>query len=176
MAKNILNASKILDRLHRFDVPLRVYERIVPESWTDFNGHMNEAHYLECFSNASDAVMQLIGCDEAYIAAGKSYFTAETHICHLDEVRAGEAIYAVTQVLNGAGKKLHLFHSLCLEVESGDDKLLATGEQMLLHVDLSSRKTCTPEGELARRLRQLIDDQSKLPVPEMVGRAIGKKL
>lgn len=176
MAKVILNAAKMLDRLQRFDVPLRVYERRVPESWTDFNGHMNEAHYLECFSNASDAVMQLIGCDETYIAAGKSYFTVETHICHLDEVRADEAIYVVTQILNGSGKKLHLFHSLYREIENGDDDLLATGEQMLLHVDLGSRKTCAAEGELARRLRQLIDNQSKLPVPEMAGRAIGKKL
>ena len=176
MAKDILNATKMLDRLQRFDVPLRVYEKSVPESWTDFNGHMNEAHYLECFSNASDALMQLIGCDEAYIAAGKSYFTVETHICHLDEVRAGEAIYVVTQVLDGSGKKLHLFHSLYRETANGEDDLLATGEQMLLHVDLSSRKTCPPEGELAEALRVLCENQSRIPNPKMAGRAIGKKL
>jgi carnitine 3-dehydrogenase len=35
--------------------------------------------------------MEIVGCDAAYIASGGSYFTAETHIRHIDEVHAGQS-------------------------------------------------------------------------------------
>ncbi|HEU0222028.1 MAG TPA: carnitine 3-dehydrogenase, partial [Paracoccaceae bacterium] len=56
-----------------------VSTRVAPD-WTDYNGHMNEARYLQVFADASDAFMRIIGCDADYIAAGGSYFTVETHI------------------------------------------------------------------------------------------------
>ena len=46
-------------------------EKIIPD-WTDYNGHMTEYRYLNCFGDASDAVMLHIGCDKAYIEAGNS--------------------------------------------------------------------------------------------------------
>ncbi|MGB1034410.1 MAG: carnitine 3-dehydrogenase, partial [Primorskyibacter sp.] len=39
--------------------------RAVPQSWTDYNGHMNETHYLEVGSNATDRFMEMIGVDAA---------------------------------------------------------------------------------------------------------------
>ena len=42
--------------------------RQVPRSWTDYNGHVNEAHYLELFAQASDRFMELAGADADYIA------------------------------------------------------------------------------------------------------------
>ncbi|MEM8700055.1 MAG: 3-hydroxyacyl-CoA dehydrogenase NAD-binding domain-containing protein, partial [Pseudomonadota bacterium] len=70
--------------------PIRTVERQVPPDWTDYNNHMNEARYLQCFADASDAFMRVIGADADYIASGLSYFTVETHIRHLDEVAALE--------------------------------------------------------------------------------------
>ncbi len=52
-------------------------DRQIPQSWTDYNGHMNEAHYLEAGAAATDRFMELIGADADYIASGKSYFTVE---------------------------------------------------------------------------------------------------
>lgn len=173
MAKNIVNATFMLGRIVDFSKPLRVFEIQVPEAWTDFNGHMNEARYLDCFSNASDAVMQLIGCDEAYIAMGKSFFTVETHIRHLNEIEADEPVFVTTQILQAEGKKVHLFHSLYHE--NGQHRLLATGEQMLLHVDLVSRRTCETAGELAEKMKRYGDAHKGLKTPDGVGRAIGQK-
>ena len=41
------------------------------------------------FSDAVDSFMISIGADAAYIAAGHSYFTAETTVKYLQETHAG---------------------------------------------------------------------------------------
>ena len=151
--------------------PLETLRRRVPAEWTDYNGHMNEARYLDCFSHATDMFMRMCGVDAAYVAAGGSYFTVETHIRHLDEVRAGAKIHVTTQVLAGAGKKLHLFHHLY----EGDNRLLATGEHMLLHVDMNSRASSLPGEAVATALADFVDAHTGLPTPEGAGRAIGVK-
>ncbi|GHG29196.1 carnitine 3-dehydrogenase [Paracoccus aerius] len=122
--------------------------RQVPVSWTDYNSHMNETHYLEAASQATDRFMEMIGADAAYIASGRSYFTVENHIRYLDEVHAGDRLTITTQVLAGQGKRLHLFHRLW----RGDDTLAATVETMLLHTDLSTRRTSEPDAAVSERL------------------------
>ncbi|MEO0865587.1 MAG: carnitine 3-dehydrogenase, partial [Pseudomonadota bacterium] len=69
-----------LDGLGDVTQPILTVKRSVPLDWTDYNGHMNEARYLQAFGDATDRFMEMIGCDAAYIATGGSYFTAETHI------------------------------------------------------------------------------------------------
>ena len=113
------------------DLPVTV-DRVIPQSWTDYNGHMNEAHYLEAGAQATDAFMVLIKADADYIAGGHSYFTVENHLRYLDEMKAGEVLRVRTQVMQGEGKKLHLFHF----IENGAGETCATMETMLLHVSL----------------------------------------
>ena len=144
--------------------------RQVPRSWTDYNGHVNEAHYLELFAQASDRFMELAGADAGYIAGGRSYFTVETHLRHLDEMRAGESVRVTTQLLAGEGSKLHLFHRL----ENGAGKLVATGEHLLLHVNLQTRRSCPPEPEVGVRLARLSARHAGLPSPEGAGRYVGQ--
>ena len=127
---------------------VRTVARTVPLDWLDYNGHMNEARYLQAFGDATDRFMELIGCDAAYIAKGGSYFTAETHIRHLDEAKAGEVIEIDTQVVLGAGKKMHLFHFM----KAADGRVLATAEHMLIHVSLATRKAAPPAPEIEAKL------------------------
>ena len=148
--------------------PIRTLDRQIPDSWTDYNGHMNEARYLDCFSQASDTLLRMIGVTADYVAAGGSYFTVETHIRHLDEVTAQEQIFVITQVIHGEGKKLHLFHSLMHK----DGRLLATGEHMLLHVDTNNRASSLPTPAVAEQLRKIATAHAKLPPPDGSGRAI----
>ena len=144
--------------------------RQIPQSWTDYNGHMNEAHYLELFAQATDRTMELVGADADYIANGNSYFTAETHLRHLDEVKSGERIRVTTQLLAGAGRKLHLFHRL----ENGSGALAATGEHLLLHVDLNTRRSCMPDAAVVAKLTRLCAQHAKLPHPDGAGRFVGE--
>ena len=127
---------------------------------------MNESRYGQLYSDAADSVMRLIGADQDYVAAGKSYFTVDICIKFLDEAHAGDAVRVETQVLIGAGKKLKLFHRLLHQ----DGRLLSTGEQFLLHVDLNTRQSVEPEGALAETLKTLADAQSGLPWPDGVER------
>jgi carnitine 3-dehydrogenase len=150
--------------------PIVTLERRVPAEWTDYNNHMNESRYLQCFADASDALLRLIGVDADYVASGGSYFTVETHIRHLDEVAALEPVTATTQVLEAGGKKLRLFHRLW----HGDGRLLATGEHMLIHVSLTTRSAADPAPAIAARAAEIAAAQTALPWPEEAGRAVGQ--
>ena len=150
--------------------PLETVRRAIPLDWTDYNGHMNEARYLQAFGDATDRMMAIVGCDADYIANGGSYFTAETHIRHLDEVHAGTLVHIDTQVLLGAGKKMHLFHRMY-----DGDRLLATGEHMLIHVSLETRRASDPAERIADNLSLIADAHANLPMPEGAGKAVGNK-
>ncbi|WP_430225846.1 carnitine 3-dehydrogenase [Paroceanicella profunda] len=150
--------------------PIRTFTGRVAADWTDYNGHMNEARYLQVFADATDAFLRLIGVDAAYVQAGGSYFTVESHLRHLDEVRAGEPVRVETRVLEGKGKKLRLFH----QFRHGDGHLLATGEHMLLHVNLGTRSASEPGSHVAELLGRIAAQHAELPVPEGVGRAVGQ--
>ena len=142
--------------------------RTVPLDWTDYNGHMTESRYLQAFADATDRFMAIIGCDADYIRSGGSYFTAETHIRHIDEVHAGATITISTRVVMGEGKKMHLFHEMLEE-----ERMLATGEHFLLHVSLETRKPTPPAPHIEASLVRFAKGHAKLPAPEGVGRAIG---
>ncbi len=148
--------------------PIVTGQRAVPLDWTDYNGHMNEARYLQAFCDASDRFMELIGCDAEYIASGGSYFTAETHIRHVQEAHAGTQIELRTRVLSGQGKKLHLWH----EMYAGDT-LLATGEHMLIHVSLETRRPSVPGASVEAALTRIAGAQAALDLPEGAGRFVG---
>ncbi|WP_342076308.1 carnitine 3-dehydrogenase [Yoonia sp. SS1-5] len=150
--------------------PIVTVKRAIPLDWTDYNGHMNEARYLQAFGDATDRMMILVGCDADYIAAGQSYFTAETHIRHLGEAKAGAVIRITTQVLQGQGKKMHLFHQMF-----AGDQLIATGEHMMIHVSLQTRRACLPSTSLAQTLGRIAAAHAALPRPAGVGKAVGVK-
>ena len=153
------------------NVPIRTLERTVPTDWTDYNNHMNESRYLQCFADASDGFLRMLGVDADYVANSGSYFTVETHIRHLDEVAALQPVHVTTQVLAAQGKKLHIFHRLF----HGDGRLLATGEHMLIHVSLETRKASDPAAEISRRATEIAAAHAKLDLPEAAGRAVGRK-
>ncbi len=144
--------------------------RQVPVTWTDYNGHMNETHYLEAASLATDRFMEMIGADAAYVATGKSYFTVENHIRYLDEIHAGDRLTVSTQVLAGQGKKMQLFHRLW----RGDGTLAATVETLLLHTDLKTRRTSPPDPAVAQALAGWVTRHAALPA-EGAGRFVGQR-
>ncbi|WP_212524008.1 3-hydroxyacyl-CoA dehydrogenase NAD-binding domain-containing protein [Actibacterium sp. MT2.3-13A] len=149
--------------------PIVTSEHAVPLDWTDYNGHMTESRYLQAFADATDRFMEIIGVDAEYLASGGSFFTVETHIRHLMEVHAGAALRVETLCLGAEGKRMHLFH----QIHSGDT-LLATGEHMLLHVSLKTRRAAPPAPHVAGRLAEIAAAHAALPRPRGVGRAVGQ--
>ena len=170
--KTINQYDKIIDtiRTNISNKPLLTAKRVVPLDWTDYNGHMNEARYLQAFCDATDKFMEEVGCDANYIKTGGSYLTAETHIRHIEEVLAGSKISIQTTCLDSTDKKIHIFHEMMGE----EGQLLATGEHILLHVSLSSRKVSKAANNIQEKLTKLTLAHSKIPKPKGIGRYVGQ--
>ncbi|WP_193177443.1 carnitine 3-dehydrogenase [Oricola nitratireducens] len=142
--------------------PLQTLHRVIPIDWTDYNGHMNESRYGQVFSDAGDVVMAMVGADAEYIDGGMSYFTVDNHIRYLAESVAGDEIRVRTQVLEAKGKKLRMYH----EMLRADGELLATCNQLLIHVSLETRRSCDPAPHVLAKIDALGEAQAKLPQPE----------
>jgi carnitine 3-dehydrogenase len=154
------------------DEPLRLLEVKVHPAWVDYNGHMTEHRYLHVFGDTTDALLRLIGSDLDYVAGGHSYYTVETHIRHLGEAKLGQALYSTTQLLSHDEKRLHVF-SRIHDAATGD--LIATAEQMLLHVDSKAGKSCPAAPQILENLSAIAAKHSKLPAPDGAGRSVGQK-
>jgi carnitine 3-dehydrogenase len=149
------------------EAPLRLSATVVAPEWIDYNGHAHESRYLQVFGDTTDALLRHIGVD---LDAGSSYFTVESHLSHLGQARAGDRLHTTTQVLGHDAKRLHVFHSL---YRSDDDALIATAEQMLLHVDTTTDRASAADPALLERIERIARAHADLPRPERAGRAIG---
>jgi carnitine 3-dehydrogenase len=148
--------------------PLALHWAQVAPEWVDYNGHAHESRYLQVFGDASDALFAYLGIDADYLAAG-SYFTVESHLSHLREALLDDRLSVTTQVLDYDARRLHVFHALWRE---GDGALLATAEQLFLHVDTVARRAA-PAGPLVlARVRRIAEAHALLPRPDRAGRAI----
>jgi carnitine 3-dehydrogenase len=147
---------------------LALWSGTVRADWIDYNGHMTESRYLQCFGEATDALLRRLGVDAAYLAGHHSFFTVETHLMHLGQARLGDRLRATTQLLGGDAKRLHVFHRLLKA-----DAVIASAEQMLLHVDTVAERTVPAEGAVRDAMSALIEQHSGLPRPETAGRSIG---
>lgn len=151
--------------------PLRLCEGRVPEAWIDYNGHVNDSRYVQICGDATDALLARIGMDAAMLARGFSYYTVESHIRYLDELKRDDGYAVTTQILGSDEKRLHLFHRIL----RADDVEVATGEQMLLHVDAKAHRATAAMPAVLEALAGLVQAQGALSWPAEAGRSIGMK-
>ena len=166
--------------------PFRLPEVTVSPAWTDYNRHLTESAYLLIMGESSDAFFRFFGVDDAYRAAGHSLYTVETHLRNLREAHEGERLSLTIQVLGTDAKRLHILHEMHrtagdahaedgMQVASmlAADGLIATAEQMLLHVDTRAGRAVPFPGSVAGLLREIrAAHAAALPVPSYVGRSI----
>ena len=104
-------AARVIAEDDDVSQPLALHTAQVAPDWVDYNGHAHESRYLQVFGDASDALYDYLGIDEAYREHG-SYFTVETHLSHLREALLDDRLAVTTQVLDCDARRLHVFHSL----------------------------------------------------------------
>ena len=150
--------------------PMQMARMQVLPGWIDYNGHMTESRYLFASSETCDAFLRHIGADMDYVAGGFSYYTAESHIMHAGEAKLGDHLTGSVQVLGADDKRLHLF----IRIERGDT-LVASIEQMLLHVDMKAGKSCPAAPRVLERLRPIALAHAALPRPDTAGRHVGQR-
>ena len=76
----------------------------------------------------------------------------------------------LTRVISVDDKRLHVFHTLH---RRRDDQIVATGEQMHLHVATAQAKAASVDPAVRIRLEALRDAHAKLPRSKQQGRSIG---
>ena len=150
--------------------PLVMAHMQVLPGWIDYNGHMTESRYYFANSETIDAFLRLIGAGMDYVAAGHSYYSAETHIRHLGEARLGDRLTGTLQIISADEKRFRSF----VRVMRGED-CVATIEQLCLHVDMKAGKTVAAAPEVWAKLKAVAEAHAGLPLPEGAGRAIGQK-
>ncbi|MGI9271668.1 MAG: carnitine 3-dehydrogenase [Woeseiaceae bacterium] len=153
-------------------VPTRLMNSTVLPAWIDYNGHMTEFRYVQVFSDSSEVLFRLVGMHDEYVAAGHSYYTAETHNQFYDEVAVNEPYYTTVQIILADAKRLHVFYRMHA---AQDDRLLATLEAMYLHVDMKSGKVVAAESAAIEKLMALAAMHADLPKPKMAGRFVGQR-
>lgn len=142
-------------------------ETAVDAAWIDYNGHMTEWAYLKVFGDTTDALLARIGAGPAYVAAGHSFYTVESHLRHLGQAREGEALRVTTQVLGADAKRLHVFHTM-----HADSGVIATAEHMLVHVDAAAERAAPMLDAVATAVAALAAEHAAIARPEAAGRRI----
>ena len=150
--------------------PLRLHETTAPPEWMDYNDHMSESCFLLAFGDSADAFFRYIGIDEAYRAAGHSLYTSETHLHHRQEAAEGEPLEMTLQVLDLDRRRLHIFHEMR---HGGTGDLLASAEQLLVHVDMEAGRSSDMPEDLYERVAAIRRAHQALPRPDVVGRPMG---
>ena len=148
---------------------LRSGEIVVRPEWIDYNGHMTDSRYLQVFGDATDALLRSVGVDDAYRRSGRAMYTVESHVTHGAEAKALESLYVVTRLLGVDDKRVHLFHALH---RRRDDALVATGEQMYLHVDTGAGKAAPMDSGVREKLEKIRAGQAGLAPPAQQGRCV----
>jgi len=146
--------------------PLDFYRGEVLPTWVDYNHHMTEAAYLTAFGWASDALFSYIGDDDQYRAEGHSFYTVETHIAYLREAAEHAPLRITTRVLGLYRKRLHIYHEM---FNGSSDKLLATTEQMLMHVDMKAARSAAILPDVRAALEAIAEAHATLPPAERAG-------
>ena len=149
---------------------LRLMETHVRPEWVDYNGHMTDSRYLQVFGDATDALWRSVGVDDAYRSSGRALYTVESHVTHSAEAKPLEPLYVRTRLLNVDDKRVHVFNALH---RTRDDVLVATGEQMYLHVDTKAGKATSMDPAVREKLEKIRATQSGLTPPAQAGRHIG---
>ena len=164
--KDASAAAVPADSLPRLDIVVR------PE-WCDYNHHLSDFQFGRIFGDAMESLYRRVGIDDDYRrTAGATFYTVESQVRHLVEAKAGEPLYTTTQVLDVNDKRLRVFHQLH---RRSDDRLLATAEQMHVHVNRVAGKAAPMAAAVQRQLDDLRSAHAVRGTPKVAGRPVGSR-
>jgi acyl-CoA thioester hydrolase len=144
----------------------------VEKEWIDYNGHMNMAYYSVLFDRCSDGAFDLLGLGAEYARTRKlTIYTAEVHVCYVQELHLADQVTATFQLLDHDDKRLRAYQ----ELRHADGWLAATSETLSLHVDMTGPKVAPFPADALARIEEMRRAHATLPMPARAGRSIGIK-
>ena len=123
----------------------------------DMNGHMNVADYARIFDDGSFELYNDMGFGQEYFKKGYSCFTLEMNIQYLSELIEGQTAFPYYRLIEVSPKLIHYGGILLTE----EGKLSATNEQMLVHINMSKRRSSEmPEG-MYSKVKMMCEEHNK---------------
>ena len=143
----------------------------VRPEWIDYNGHLNMAYYNVLFAQCVVQALTEFGLGPDYLKQNNaSFFTMEAHVTYLREIHEGDGVNVTFRVLDFDEKRLHCFQQL---IHTQGQFLSATSESMLMHVDMSAKKSAPFPTQVRERIAAMHAIQKDLPRPPQQGHVIG---
>ena len=151
--------------------PFASLPMLVRPDWADYNGHLNMAYYGVLFDNALDVVLEPLGLGPKVAAeTGASVFTAQAQVHFLRELHPGDSVVVETRLIAHDAKRLHYVQTMR---RVGEDEPAAVSENLVLHVDLKTRRVAPFAPAVLARIEKAVADHANLPLPRQVGRRVG---
>ncbi|SDL01406.1 thioesterase family protein [Lacicoccus qingdaonensis] len=146
------------------------YQTTVPESWLDYNGHMNDGQYSRTFSDAGLEWLTYLGLGESKVKElSYTIFTLENHIVYLNEVFAGEDITIKIRILDHDEKRMHVFMTLM----NPKGEKCATYEVMYMGMDTEAGRPGAFPEKFRQAVTEYYESQENSEQPAEMGRTIG---
>ncbi|MFN2320144.1 MAG: thioesterase family protein [Dermatophilaceae bacterium] len=144
------------------------YSLVVPPEFTDGNGHLNIARYMQIHSDGGWAYFARFGLSEESAAAGgPTTFDVEHHVVYRREVLAGQEVSVHVRLVDRTDKALHAVQFL---VNRTTGEIANTHEAVSLSMDLASRSIAPIPADLAGLLdAQLEADRALSWEPPLSG-------
>jgi len=152
-------------------VPFDRYRSSVKQEWIDWNGHMNLAHYVTVFDQASGSFTRQLGLGGPYRDAGFGQtFVLETHITYDREAHEDDPLRVTTLLVDHDAKRMHLYQEM-FHAEKGH--LISTSERIGIHIDQKTRRSSSYHPLVLARIEQLFAAHRQAPRPANLGRVMG---
>jgi acyl-CoA thioester hydrolase len=135
-------------------------EQPVPIAFEDVNGHLNVRHYTGIASEGLDESLVEVGIPQNWPAQGHACFSAEHHLIYLAELRTGDRMSARVRLL---GRSERALHALVYLLDESHQRLSFVMEEILLHIDMETRRTAPWPDDVAAALDTRIARDAELP-------------
>ena len=143
------------------DDPFTSSGHMVKPEWLDSYEHMNMARYVELFDSVAYQLLDRVDLGAAYtLRTRQGVFVVDARVRFLKELPLGTTLSVSLRLLGVDDLRLHMWLELR---QTGGDAVCATQEQLVLHVDLNSRKTKPFSIETRQRLEEVVQTHRREP-------------
>ena len=155
-----------------YKVPFLMTEQTVRSDWIDYNGHMNVAYYTLAFDLSLDEFFEnILGLGPSYVERSKSGpYSLQAQYHYFDELLEGEKFYVKAYLRDANRKCIHIVMEM---FNSKENSLSALCEQVLINVDLQTRKSVEYPDWAQSRINNILKSFEEIDFPEKTGASIG---
>lgn len=133
---------------------------------------MNVGYYTLAFDKSLDGLFDGaldIGAEAVRTRRQGPYVVQQT-LHYIGELLEGQTFRVEARLIDHDAKKMHIYMEM---YRQPDRALCATSEQLIVNVDLETRRSTPYPPDALARIAALAKAHSRLPRPERVGAAVG---